>query len=119
MILNLNIISVCIFLFLWSNPDLVEGLQKESTSNDRKRQREKERYAAMSREKKDERNRKQRERRMMNKALADGNQLGQVHVPVEEDGDNECLQNGQLTEHCQHTCSSYWLFNVMRVYMMT
>jgi hypothetical protein len=46
----------------------------------------------MSRERKDERNRKQHERRMMKKALADGNQLGQVHVPMEEDGDNESLQ---------------------------
>jgi hypothetical protein len=73
----------------------------------------------MSRERKDERNRKQHERRMMKKALVDGNQLGQVHVPMEEDGDNESLQNGQLTEHCQHTCSSYWLFNVTRVYMLT
>jgi hypothetical protein len=49
---------------------LVEPLQKESTSKDRKRQREKERYAAMSREMKDERNRKQRERRITKKALS-------------------------------------------------
>jgi hypothetical protein len=70
MILNSNDISACIFLFLWSNPDLVEPLQKESTSKDRKRQREKERYAAMSREMKDERNRKQRERRITKKALS-------------------------------------------------
>jgi hypothetical protein len=44
----------CIFLFLWSNPDLVEGLPKQSASKERKRQRERERYAAMSRETKDE-----------------------------------------------------------------
>jgi hypothetical protein len=30
----------------------------------------------------------------MKKALTDGNQLSQVHVPMEEDGDNECLQSG-------------------------
>jgi hypothetical protein len=40
--------------FLWSNPALVDGLQKESASKEHKRLREKERYAAMSREKKDE-----------------------------------------------------------------
>jgi hypothetical protein len=35
----------------------------------------------MSRDKKDERNRKERERRRKKKALAIGNQLGHVHVP--------------------------------------
>jgi hypothetical protein len=69
----------------------------------------------MSREKKDEKVRAQRERRMMKKAPTDGNQLGQVHVPMEQDGDNECLQNGQLTEHSQQTVSSFSFFNVTRV----
>jgi hypothetical protein len=101
--------------FLWSNPALVDGLQKQSASKERKRLREKERYAAMSREKKDEKVRAQRERRMMKKAPTDGNQLGQVHVPMEQDGDNECLQNGQLTEHSQQTGSSFRFLNVTRV----
>jgi hypothetical protein len=100
--------------FLWSNPDLVEGLQKQSASKKRKRQRERERYAAMSREKKDEKIRAQRERRMVKKALADGNQLGQVHVPMEEDGDNECLQSVQLNELSQQKGSSYRIFNITR-----
>jgi hypothetical protein len=115
--LNSNDISACIFLFLLSNPDLVEGLQKESTSKDRKRQREKERYAAMSREMKDDRNRKQCERRMMKKALADGTQLGQVHALMEQDNDNKCLQSGQFTEHCQQIGLSNWSFNITRVYV--
>jgi hypothetical protein len=85
---------------------LVEGLQKQEASKERKRQRERERYAAMSREKKDEKVRAQRERRMVKKALADGNQLGQVHLPMEEDGDNECLQSVQLNDHIQQKGSS-------------
>jgi hypothetical protein len=97
---------------------LVEGLQEESASKDRKRQRDRERYATMSREEKDERNRKERERRMK-KALSDGNRLGQVHVPMEENVDTECLQSGQLTEHCQQTSSSDLLFDIPRVYMST
>jgi hypothetical protein len=101
--------------FLWSNPALVDGLQKQSASKERKRLREKERYAAMSREKKDEKVRAQHERSMMKKAPTYGNQLGQVHVPMEQDGDNECLQNGQLTEHSQQTVSSFSFFNVTRV----
>jgi hypothetical protein len=44
---------------------LVEGLQEESASKDRKRYMDRERYAAMSKEKKDERNMKERERRRM------------------------------------------------------
>jgi hypothetical protein len=115
MILNSNNIPTCIFIFLWSNLDLVDGLQEGSASNDRKRQRGRERYAALSRKKKDERNRKAHERRMMKKALSDGNQLGQVHFTMEENDDNECLQNGQLFEHCQETSSSYLLFNITRV----
>jgi hypothetical protein len=35
----------------------------------------------MSREEKDERNRKERERRRMKKALAIGNQQGEVYIP--------------------------------------
>jgi hypothetical protein len=97
---------------------LVEGLLEESASKDRKRQRDRERYAAMSREKKDERNRKERERRMK-KALSDGNQLGQVHVPMEENVDTECLQSEQLTEHYQQIGSSDLLFDIPRVYMST
>jgi type IV secretory pathway VirJ component len=93
---------------------LVDGLQKQSASKEHKTLREKERYAATSREKKDEKIRAQRERRMM-KDPADDNQLGQVHVPMEQDGNNECLQNGQLTEHNQQTGSSYRFFNVTRV----
>jgi hypothetical protein len=69
----------------------------------------------MSREKKDERNRKERERRRMKKALSDGNRLGQVHVPMEENVDTECLQSEQLTEHYQQTGSSDLLFNILRV----
>jgi hypothetical protein len=91
---------------------LVEGLQEESASKDRKRQRDRERYAAMSRD------RKERERRMK-KALSDGNRLGQVHVPMEENVDTECLQSEQLTEHCQQTGSSDLLFDNPRVYMST
>jgi hypothetical protein len=98
---------------------LVEGLQEESASKDRKRQRDRERYAAMSRDKKDKRNRKERERRRMKKALSDGNRLGQVHVPMEENVDTECLQSEQLTEHCQQTGSSDLLFDIPRVYMST
>jgi hypothetical protein len=98
---------------------LVEGLQEESASKDRKRQRDRERYATMSRKKKDDRNRKERERRRMKKALLDGNRLGQVHVPMEENVDTECLQSEQLTEHCQQTGSSDLLFDIPRVYMST
>jgi hypothetical protein len=88
-----------------SKLDLVDGLLEGSTSNDRKRQRDKERYAAMSREKKDERNRKARERRMMKKALPYGVQAGEVHFTPDQNGDNECLQNRQLIEHCHDTGS--------------
>jgi hypothetical protein len=98
---------------------LVEGLQEESASKDHKRQRDRELYAAMSREKKDERNRKERERRRMKKALSDGNRLGQVHVPMEENVDTECLQSGQLTGYCQETGLSDLLFDIPRVYMST
>jgi hypothetical protein len=59
--------------------DLVGDWQEED-SNVRKRQRDKERYAAMSREKKDERNRKGRERRRKKKAQTIDNQLGHIHV---------------------------------------
>jgi hypothetical protein len=58
--------------------DLVADRQEED-SNVHKRQRDKERYAAMSREKKDERNRKERERRRK-KAQTINNQLGHIHV---------------------------------------
>jgi hypothetical protein len=51
------------------------------SSNVHKRLRDKERYANMSREEKDERNRKERERRRMKKALANGNQQGEVYNP--------------------------------------
>jgi hypothetical protein len=57
------------------------GDRQEEDSNVRKRQRDKEHYAAMSRDKKDEINRKEGERRRKKKALAIGNQLGHVHVP--------------------------------------
>jgi hypothetical protein len=116
MVLNSNNNATCIFIFLWSNLDLVDRLQEGSASNDRKRQRDREHYAAMSREKKDERNRKARERRRMTKkAPSDVKQLGQVHSTMEENGDNECLQNGQLFENCQETGSSYMLFDITRV----
>jgi hypothetical protein len=98
-----------------SKLDLVDGLLEGSTSNDRKRQRDKECYAAMSREKKDERNRKARERRMMKKALPDGVQAGEVHFTPDQNGDNECLQNGRLIEHCHDTGSSYLFFDITRV----
>jgi hypothetical protein len=42
-----------------------------------------ERYAKMSREAKDERNRKERERQMKKKALAVGKQLCQFHCLVQ------------------------------------
>jgi hypothetical protein len=69
----------------------------------------------MSREKRDERNRKARERRMMKKDVSDVNQLGQVDSTMEENGDNECLQNGELFKNCQQTGSSYLLFDITRV----
>jgi hypothetical protein len=100
MILKLNIISACIFLFLWSNPDLVEGLKKSQLPT-----------IVRGRGKKNIMQQRQGIGRMK--------EIGQVHVPMEEDGDNDCLENGQLAEHCHHTCLSYWLFNVTRVYMLT
>jgi hypothetical protein len=53
----------------------------------------------MSRDKKDERNRKERERRRKKKALAVGNQLGHVHVPFFKL--NECFFTSSL-------CPSSW-----------
>jgi hypothetical protein len=44
---------------------------------------DRERYAKMSREKKDERNRKDRERRMKKKGLTNGKQLPQLYCLVE------------------------------------
>ena len=48
----------------------------------RKRQRDKERYASVSREKKDERNRKQRERRRDHKGLAGENAPNDENAPI-------------------------------------
>jgi hypothetical protein len=45
-----------------------DALQEPEDSKARRKVRDRERYAAMSREKKDENNRKRRERRMKNKA---------------------------------------------------
>ena len=70
------------------------GAVTEADRNVRKRQRDKERYASMSVEKRNERNNKQRERRMANKRPADLNgQNSEEHVDVsvrtDEEGNSE------------------------------
>jgi hypothetical protein len=58
-------------------------LQQEEDPKAFKSRMDQERYAKMSREAKDERNRKERERQMKKKALAVGKQLCQFHCLVQ------------------------------------